>query len=177
MVVVKRLLLVVALLSSAAAVALPAPAGAAAPCRNKVFNDWYQDGKIASTFPVACYRDALKHIPLDADIYSSLKDDIRAALRAAIRRSHGLSAPRIVGKGFDTLTGSGGVKGKVVPISKRSPHDPSPVAVAPVATVADSSGGVPLPILVLGGIAIALVAAGAIGLGVRHARNRPPSTP
>ena len=113
---------------------------AANPCRNKVFNDWYQDGRIASTYPMACYRDALKHIPLDADIYSSLKDDIRAALQAAIRRSHGLSAPRVVGKGFDSLTAG---KGKVVPVSKHSPHDPSPVAVAPVADT--SGGGVPLP--------------------------------
>jgi hypothetical protein len=173
MVVVMRLLLVFVALASATVVALPATAGAATPCRNKVFNDWYQDGKIASTYPLGCYRDALKHIPLDADIYSSLKDDIRAALRAAIRRSHGLSAPRVVGKGFDSLTrGSGG---KVVSVSKRSPHDPAPVAVAPVADT--SSGGIPVPILVLGGIAIALVAAGAIGLGVRHVRNRPPSTP
>ena len=124
---------------------------------------------------MACYRDALKHIPLDADIYSSLKDDIRAALRAAIRRSHGLSAPRLVGKGFDSATGAGGVKGQVVPISKNSPHDPAPVAAAPVADT--SGGGIPLPILVLGGIAIALVAAGAIGLGVRHTRGRGPSTP
>src|SRR3954454_18230041 len=138
MVDVKRLLLFVAVLASAAVVAFPATAGAASACRNRVFNDWYQDGKIASTYPLACYRDALKHIPLDADIYSSLKDDIRAALRAAIRRTHGLSAPRVVGKGFDSLTGG---KNGVVPVSKRAPHDPSTVAVAPVA---DSSGGVPL---------------------------------
>jgi hypothetical protein len=176
MVEMKRLLLVVAVLSSAAIMLLPASAGAANSCRNRVFNDWYKDGKIASTYPVGCYRDALKHIPLDADIYSSLKDDIRAALRAAIRRSHGLSAPRVVGKGFSSLTGAGSVKGKVVPISKRSPHDPSTVSAAPVADTS-SSDGVPLPILVLGAIAIALVAAGAIGLGVRHTRNRPPSTP
>src|SRR3982751_1834756 len=128
MVVVKRLLLVVTVLASAAVVALPATAGAATPCRNTVFNDWYQDGKIASTYPLACYRDALKHIPLDADIYSSLKEDIRPALQAGIRRSQRLSAAGVVGKGFDSLTAG---KGKVVPVSKHSPHDPSPVAVAP----------------------------------------------
>lgn len=165
----KRLLLPLVALAAAVAVSLPATAGAATPCRNKIFNDWYQDGKIASTYPLGCYRDALKHVPLDADIYSSLKDDIRAALQAAVRRAHGLSAPLVVGKGFDSATGKGR---KVVPVSKRSPHDPAPKPVA-VAPVADSSGGgIPLPILILGGIAIALVAAGAIGLGVRHARNR-----
>lgn len=165
----KRLLLSLTVLAATVAVAIPATAGAATPCRNKIFNDWYQDGKIASTYPLGCYRDALKHVPLDADIYSSLKDDIRAALQAAVRRAHGLSAPRFVGKGFDSAGGKGR---KVFPVSKQSPHDPARKS-ATGAPVADTSGGgIPLPILVLGGIAIALVAAGAIGLGVRHARNR-----
>src|SRR3954465_12608697 len=103
MVRVKRLLLLAAVLSGLFVVALPGTAGAAAPCRNKVFNDWYRDGKVASTYPLHCYRDALKHIPVDAGIYSSLSDDIRAALRAATRRAHGLSAPRVVGHGFKAL--------------------------------------------------------------------------
>ena len=176
MVRVKRLLLLAAVLSGLFVVALPGTAGAAAPCRNKIFNDWYKDGKVASTYPIACYRDALQHIPVDAGIYSSLSDDIHAALRAAVRRSHGLSAPRVVGKGF-TTSGAGKVEGKVVPISnseqKSAPHDPdpAPVAVAPVADTSTSSG-MPLPIIVLGAIAILLVAAGAVGLGFRHVRGR-----
>src|SRR3954447_14005769 len=174
MVRVKRLLLLAAVLSGLFVVALPGTAGAAAPCRNKIFNDWYKDGKVASTYPIACYRDALQHIPVDAGIYSSLSDDIHAALRAAVRRSHGLSAPRVVGKGF-TTSGAGKVEGKVVPISnseqKSAPHDPDPAAVAPVADTSTSSG-MPLPIIVLGAIAILLVAAGAVGLRFRHGRRR-----
>ena len=54
------LLLVLAL---TVCVVLPASANAKAPCRDQVFNDWYPDGKIASKYPLACYRDALKHIP------------------------------------------------------------------------------------------------------------------
>src|SRR5437763_9921456 len=109
---VKGLLLLAVLL----AVVLPGQASAAGtPCRNKIFNDWYRDGKIASTYPVGCYRDALKHIPPDAAIYSSLSDDVNAAMRAAIRRSHGLSAPRQVGHGFSAL-GAGSVKGTVAAV-------------------------------------------------------------
>ncbi|HEY8645502.1 MAG TPA: hypothetical protein VIL77_06455 [Gaiellaceae bacterium] len=158
----KRLLLLATLL----AVALPGPASAAGtPCRNKIFNDWYRDGKIASSYPVGCYRDALKHIPVDAGIYSSLSDDVRAAMRAATRRTHGLSAPREVGHGFKAL-GAGGVKGTLASISTTKPHDPAPAGVVATASSA------PLPILVLGGIALALAGAGAIGVGVRHARGR-----
>ena len=52
--------------------AVPATAHATVPCRNKIFNDWYPDGKIASTYPISCYRDALKHMPPDAAVYSSI---------------------------------------------------------------------------------------------------------
>lgn len=162
----KRLLLLATLL----VVVLPGPANAAgSPCRNKVVADWYRDGKIASTYPLGCYRDALKHIPADADIYSSLRDDVRAAMRAATRRSEGLSAPLEVGHGAKA-TGAGSVKAALVSIdaSKKVPRDAGSTGV--VATASNA----PLPILVLGGIALALAAAGAIGMGVRHARQRRP---
>src|SRR5213596_1476157 len=93
----KRVLLVVTVLAIGAA---PATASAKTPCRNKVFNDWYRDGKIASTYPLSCYRDALRHIPADARVYSSLGDDIRSALQAAISRSHGRHVPAQVGRGL-----------------------------------------------------------------------------
>jgi len=175
---VKRTLLLFTLLAlTSLAVVLPAPAGAAVPCRNKIFNDWYADGKIASTYPIACYRDALKHIPVDAKVYSSLNDDIRAALRAAIRRSHGFTVPRQVGHGFAAL-GAGNVKGAVATIPSE-PHDPytgtntvPDTATTAAAPTTDSSSGLPLPIIILGALAIALAAAGAIGVGVRHWRGR-----
>ncbi|MFL5963633.1 MAG: hypothetical protein ACJ757_12155 [Gaiellaceae bacterium] len=158
----KRLLLLAMLL----AVVLPGPASAAStPCRNKVVSDWYRDGKIASSYPLSCYRDALKHIPADADIYSSLRDDVRAAMRAATRRTQGLSVPLQVGHG-PKATGAGSVKSALVSIDATKMHDPaSPGVVA-------SASGAPLPVLLLGGIALALVAAGAVGAGVRHARSR-----
>ena len=94
----KRLLLLAVLV--VAATAIPAQASAAGPCRNDIYDDWYQDGKIASTYPISCYRDAIKHVHGDAQIYSSLTDDIRAAMQAAISRAHGKSnVPNQVGKG------------------------------------------------------------------------------
>jgi hypothetical protein len=158
---VKRLLLLATLL----AVVLPGTAGASSsPCRNQIFSDWYRDGKIASSYPVGCYQDALKHIRADADIYSNLRADVRAAMQAAVRRSRGLSAPLQVGQG-PKATGAGYVKSALVSMH-RTPHDPGSTGVVAAAT------GAPLPILVLGGIALALAGAGAIGVGVRHARGR-----
>lgn len=150
-----------------AAVAVPGTASASGTaCRNKIFNDWYRDGKIASTYPVGCYRDALKHIPADAVIYSSLSDDVRAAMRAAIRRSEGLKAPAQVGHGFKAL-GAGAVKGALSVVhTSAAPQAPKSNGLVAEAT------GAPLPILVLGALALALVAAGGIGAGVRHFRSR-----
>ena len=170
MILVKRLLLLASVLAGVCAVALPGPASAAGtPCRNKIFNNWYRDGKVASTYPLSCYRDALKHIPTDAGIYSSLIDDIHAALRAAISRAHGVSVPSVVGHGFKPIHVSDVKAGSVVVHNSRGPHDPAAVGGT---SLADTASGAPLPILVLGGIALALVAAGAIGVGVRHARGR-----
>jgi hypothetical protein len=160
----KRLFVVVAVL---AGLALPGTAGASVPCRDRIFNDWYHDGRIASSYPLGCYRDALRHIPADAKIYTSLSTDIKAALLAAIRGRHGKVVPKQVGHGFKAL-GHGAVNAELVTLGKNpAPHDS-----AGVGSIADSASSAPLPILVLGGIAIALAAAGAIGTGVRYARRR-----
>lgn len=158
----KRTLLLLVVL----AVAVPATANAATPCRTKIYTDWRQDGKIASSYPLGCYRDALKHVPVDARVYSSLSGDIKEALQAAIARQHGKKVPVQVGKGFKPLADHA-----VLAAAHSAPHDPSLHRTA-VGTVAHDAGSAPLPILVLGGIALALVAAGAVGAGVRQARNR-----
>jgi len=165
----KRVLLVVIL----AAFLAPTSANAAVPCRNKIYNDWYADGKVASTYSHACYVDALRHIPPDAKIYSSLSDDIRSAMLAAVRRATGKHVPAQVGRGFKLRNSLAAVD------SRSNPHDPAltgdrkgaqKTVIGPVSQ--SSGGGLPIPIVVLGALALALAAAGAIGTGVKYARAR-----
>jgi len=186
---VRRLLPLLAL--ALALTAAPAAAAkAAAPCRDRVYNDWYADGKIATTYPLSCYRSALAHLNGSADltIYSSLGDDIRLALAAAVRRQQHESAPREVGKGFTTATtsrapasASSDPSAQTTTSASSALHSgrrPTPDSLDHTTAVADSSttasaatgssGGTPVPLLVLGGIALALVAAGAVGAGVRR---------
>lgn len=159
----KRLLLLTLL----AAVALPATAQAAVPCRDKVFNDWYADGKIASTYPHACYVDALHHLPADAAVYSSLGDDIRLAMRVARSRAAGKHEPSQVGRGFAKTTQS------MLAAAYTTVHSPALGAQGSAGGgLVASATGAPLPILVLGGLALALVAAGAVGSGLRYMRSR-----
>jgi hypothetical protein len=177
----RRLVLLALLVGAVVLSALvPASAKAAVPCRDRIYNDWYRHGKIASTYPLTCYRDALKHVPSDAAIYSSLKDDIRSALQAAIERSHGKTVPTEVGGGLVTPVSSQVKSSTVVKTSTNATTTPSPdtPSTAPVnqtqtihaASAATTSGGsgLPLPILVLGGLALLLAGVGAIGAGVRH---------
>jgi hypothetical protein len=182
------LLAVLALAFAAGATAVPA--SAKSPCRDRIYADWYADGKIASTYPLACYRDALKHAEGRADIgvYSSMLDDIRLALQAAVKRSQGQDVPSQVGGSApvsvtsptgttpSSTTNSAASTNPHMP-ADTAPTSPSPdsgtvtTANASASQPADSGGGVPVPLLVLGGVAILLVASGAIGLGVKRFRR------
>jgi hypothetical protein len=52
-------------------------------CAKRLLADW-ADGRIDRTYPVACYRAALKSLPADLEAYSSAPDDIASALRQRI---------------------------------------------------------------------------------------------
>jgi hypothetical protein len=167
--VVKRVLL---LSLTAAAVWLPA-AHAAVPCRDQIYNEWYATGKISTNYPAACYRDALKHIPADAQVYSNLGSDIKRALQLSLERSTSTDPSRIpaaVGSGRLVPTVAqtkGAVKTRMK--SSQNVSAPSTLASSPTGT---GSSGLPMPVLILGAVALALAAAGAIGSGVRYMRRR-----
>jgi hypothetical protein len=179
----KRLLLSGALVACACAVAcsaFPAGAAAAVPCRNKIYNDWYHDGKIASTYPIACYRDALKHVKGDLKVYSSLTDDIRSALQAAIARKNGKqNVPAQVGKGTTPTQTSpvlvdtnANTKTKTTAVATTTTGPTETVSQGPTIPPADSGGGgVPLPLIVLGALAVLLAGAGAVGMIVKRRRG------
>src|SRR5207342_737171 len=52
-------------------------------CAEVLVRDW-ADGRIDGTYPVVCYRAALKSLPTDLRIYSSAPDDISQALQQRI---------------------------------------------------------------------------------------------
>jgi hypothetical protein len=152
---------------------LPAPAAtavaAATPCWKTLLNEWY-GGRIAHVYPVHCYQDAINHLPTDVSVYSSAREDIQRALALAIAHQKNPKAP------LPTITSSGqrGQKGKGttgVP-GNNSPSGPIPNAIKP-----SSPGGAtsfPLPLIILGGLALFLLAAGAVGLVVRRMQGRGP---
>jgi hypothetical protein len=162
-----------------AAFAHPAPAAAATPCWKALLNDWY-DGRIDKTYAVHCYNDALKHLPADVQTYSSAHDDIQRALQSAIARErrsgHKVNANSPVpppkspsGTVTGTTTGTGTTTTGAVPTGRKPDKG--------LAHLADklnpsSASSLPVPLLVLGALAILLVAAGGAGLIVKQIQAR-----
>ena len=151
----------VALLSAVAQPARAASAGT--PCWKVLLNDWY-DGRIDGSYPRHCYNDALHHLPADVSTYSSAREDIQRALQSAIAKQkkagHKVGPNTLIvptkksGGGTTTTTGPGGTGSASGPLDSGSPSS------------------VPTPLLVLGGLALLLVAAGGAGLVAKRIQAR-----
>jgi hypothetical protein len=157
------------------AVAQPAHAAgsrsAATPCWKVLLNDWY-DGRIDGSYPLHCYNQALKHLPADVSTYSSAHDDILRALQSATAKQRKLghkvgpntllkpaARPKKKHGGGTTTTGTTPTGRKPDPglAGKINPGSPS---------------SLPVPLLVLGGLALLLVAAGGAGLVAKRIQAR-----
>src|SRR5205823_4898402 len=142
-------------------------ASAATPCWKTLLNDWY-DGRIDGTYPVHCYSDALHHLPSDVQTYSSAHDDILRALQSA-KAALQKSGQKVTA---NTVVPAPGSKGTKTGTTKTTTTTGGPVGRQRdkgLGGVADklnpsSASSLPVPLLVLGGLALLLVAAGAAGL-------------
>ncbi len=167
------------------------PAGAASSCGRAVIDDWYDNGRVDGTYALHCYDDAIDILPRDVRDYSSAKDDIQRALQA---RKRGEAAPPATadptpgdddgsasgGGGSGGGSGGSGTPGGETPTETAGPTDGGVDSEAGGAIDAetDSASSVPIPLLILAGLALLLVAAGCAGYVVRRiqARRLPPST-
>ena len=213
--VLKHLLRATLLLALVAGAA-PATAPAAAPCWKQLLNDWY-DGHIDKTYNAGCYREALKHLPTDVEVYSSARSDIQRALAAAVataneqhKRVKDIPIAPTSGSGTTsgattttttaasggggstgggattTTAGAGGGGGAATtdagtttePVSTdgagRKSNDNGPVGSA-LDKAGSDADSVPLPLIILGALALLLIAGGAAGMLVRRSQARGPA--
>ena len=162
------LVALVLVLSAVASLSSASAAGAATKCGQKVLADWYDNGRIDRLYPLNCYEEAIDAIPNDIGPYVDAEDVITRALQGAMRNEldPGGCDPTADGSA-DDCTGQGGGKGgngngKNGNDGSNGNGDPDPGQVAPaIDTSAPSS--VPVPLLVLGGLSLALLAAGGLG--------------
>jgi hypothetical protein len=195
---VAALLLVLAVPLSAAALAGAGAASAATAakkqkagnCWIEVVNDWLDNNRVDGTYPVVCYRQAIQKLNAFPDIqqYSTAVDDIHRALLdvethkkkpATSTTSNGSSGPASSGGGSggggsgggggsSGSGGSSGTGGTATTTTHQSFITHLFHAIGP-----GDAQAVPLPLLVLAGLAVLLLlAAGGTWLAKRFQARR-----
>ena len=147
-----------AVVLGAFALAVSAPsASAQTPCWKQIQDDWVDDGIIQGVYPLHCYGEAIKHVPNDLQQYTGIIDDIIAARQRASRQN------------FRQLSG----RTQPQPAAS-NPNDPdSGVYDSAIDKLGPTnSDSIPLPLLILAGLALVMLATGAVGLASRHLKAR-----
>src|SRR4051812_20607216 len=137
-------------------------ASASKPCWQKVQDDWTANTLGSHTYAPACYDQAIKKLPDDLFYYSNAPDAIRSAKQDALRskeKSRKIAGVTPGSSGDDPGDGGNG----------SSPGDGgTDSAAGPLGTFMNagstSADGMPLPLLILGGVAALLIALGAFGV-------------
>ncbi len=183
----KRPTLRLAFLLIIAAAALAATAGAASAktsCGQKVVDDWYgsKSGQLRHTYPLHCYRDALKIVQVesDLDIYSNARQDITLAMQLAIAGNSGgpqdPTASIFTADALPSFLGGpyaengGQPPASVVPLTlgRRIGQTRAPTDVFQ----GSSASSVPLPAIVLGAIAVLMLLLGSAAYVARRRQLR-----
>ena len=176
---------------ASAVLLLASPASAGKPCAQQVIDDWYGNGRVDKIYELHCYRDAIRRLPDDVETYSSAPDDIERALQAAIRGAQD-PGPSDSGdpEGADGSGspdgGSGGAGGSSD--DGGASDDSEGEGAAPGGSDDEASSGflseaidsigpssadsLPLPLLIVAGLAVLLLAAGSAGLVARRIQAR-----
>jgi hypothetical protein len=154
-------------------------------CARAIINDWYPDGDVDFLYPLDCYQKAIKSLGGDLRVYSSAAEDINRAYRFAKRnrpdpgrepgKTTTATTTRTETQATDTVatatdttetdfggTSGGGAGGPGQGGGGTSDDSP--------AGTSDSSS-VPVPLIVLGGLAVLLFAAGGAGYLSRRMRG------
>jgi hypothetical protein len=151
------------------------PAAAKTPCWKQVVQDWFEDSTIDRTYPRYCYSDALKNVPNDVKDYSSFEEDIRSALQR-VSRARSLSG---TGSGASTQPEKPTQPQRRIGNADEVQPRPEYFKQAFDKLGPREADSMPVPLMIMAGLALLLVAAGAGGLITRHFRARragPPAT-
>jgi len=157
----------------------PSPAAAASTaaskaCAKLVVADWYGDGRVDKIFPLHCYQEAIRSLPVDVLDYSNAKEDILRALQFARQNKPDPGPTGSSPTTTDTTEPGAG------PDDPSDPGNPGGETVAAPGVDTSGPSSIPIPLFILGGLALLLLAAGGAGYLSRRAQARreggPPGT-
>jgi hypothetical protein len=136
----------VLLASAFAGLTLSAGAAAATPCAEAILADWYVDGRIDRLYALPCYEQAIDAVPPDIRDYTDAQEVIARAFQA------------VSGRRIELRTTQG-------PVAHAPPSSVPPVVVT------SSPNAIPLPLIVLAGLATTMLLAGGLGYVSRRRRS------
>jgi hypothetical protein len=140
-------------------------------CADQVIADWYDDGRVGKIYPLHCYREAIAKLPPDVLDYSNAKEEIGRALAFAKqgKPDPGGTDPTpptttsTSTKTTKTTTGTKTTKTSTNKTTKTTTTRTGTTATTTSTTDTSGPSSVPVPLLVLGGLAVLLLAAGSAG--------------
>jgi len=140
-------------------------------CADQVIADWYDDGRVGKLYPLHCYREAIAKLPPDVLDYSNAKEEIGRALAFAKQGKPDPGGQDPTPSTIPTTTTATQTtpttptKTTNTTTTKTDSDTTSPGTTTIDTSTTDTSGpsSVPVPLLVLGGLAVLLLAAGSAG--------------
>lgn len=167
--------ILLAALVAALAAAVAAPAAQAAPaaleqttdtCWLDVINDWLDNSQVDKTYAIPCYTQAIQHLNEYPDVkgYSSAIDDIQRAQLAAIHQERNNSGPLAGGGGGGNGGGGNGGGGGGGGSGSNGTGGGSATGHSGIGNLfgVHDATSIPLPLIVLGALAV-LLALAALG--------------
>lgn len=153
-------------------------ASAAKPCWERVVDDWTANGRIVGVYSNACLQAALNNVPEDVRAYSDFEERVKQARQDTFRARtlQGTSAgtgttPTTSGTAQPRMDKVKEVEPDVAGVTEADTDAAGPIPKALRVGTTDASS-IPLPLVVLAGLALLLMAAGAAGLAQRKLAAR-----
>lgn len=167
------LLATLGLLAMGVAMGSAAPASAAKPCWERVIDDWVDNGRIDGVYSASCISEAREHVPEDLRTYTDIMDKLDAYRQLAGRSLPGSQSSESPtspsGTEPGTTTTKPGTKQPEPNVEVGRDEGPIPYVLGKGTNDASS---IPVPLLILAGLALALMAAGGAGFAYRKLQGR-----
>jgi hypothetical protein len=159
--------MVVGLAGSVAFAAAPSAEAAAKPCWKRLIDDWVDNGRFDNKYSAGCIEQARRHLPEDIRAYSDIEEKINGLLLQSSRRPQNAKPTGDQPAPPQTRDGDG----EPTPQPTTEPRSAGPISDV-LNQDTTNSDSIPLPLILLAGLALLLMAAGASGIASRKLKAR-----
>ncbi len=161
------------------------PAAAIADCGTDILNDYLDDGAVSGSYPQSCYDSAVQQLPADMELYTDARASILAAkarARPSGQAPSNVNSPTTPATPTDPETTTAETA-ETAPGTTEEALPPLP-ATTDAGFVGEAlkdigpkrADEMPLPVIVLGALALLLILAGAGGLVAQRLSRRRATT-